>query len=482
MLKMSLGDHPCDWRTDRRPNVFGALWVVNTMGSLRRTIRLVARLSQLVPEAVCPGTLKIFLALALATASIKAATPTDWPRFLGPTGAAVVPESGVPLKWSDAENVLWKVMLPGPGSSSPIVISDKVFITCWSGYGDKEGADDMTNLTRHLLCLHRSDGRLIWEAKVPSKVAEDPWKGYLREHGYATHTPVTDGERVYVFFGKSGALAFDMAGRQLWQTSCGTDSGRMRWGSAASPILVGDLLIVNASDESQAIIGLDKNTGEVVWKAEGQFGMAYGTPSLHQHDGLTDLVIAVPLELWGLNPENGKLRWHAAHGLAGNVSPSLVRGGDIGYVFGGFPSTRSVAVKLGGKGDTTAEAVLWDSNTSSYVPTPIFKDGHLYVINDQGFATCIDARTGKDVYRERVLIGARGGGKPFYASPVLIGDKLVCVSRRDGTFIIAAKPEFQLISTNVLALDPTHFHGTPAISGDRLFLRSNQAIYCIGAK
>lgn len=428
------------------------------------------------------GDMKFVLTLALATASIHAATSTDWPRFLGPTGAAIVPESKVPLTWSDSENVLWKAMLPGPGSSSPIILGDKVFITCWSGYGDKEGADDMTKLTRHLLCLRKSDGTIIWEAKVPSTVEEDPWKGYIREHGYATQTPVTDGERVYVFFGKSGALAFDLTGRQLWQTSCGTSSGRMQWGSAASPVIVGDLLIVNASDESQAIIGLDKATGKVVWKAEGDFGMAYGTPTVYQHDDATDLVVAVPQELWGLNPESGKLRWYAAHGLVGNVSPSLVPGDDIGYIFGGFPSTRSVAVKLGGKGDTTASAVLWDSNTSSYVPTPIFKDGHLYVINDQGFATCIDARTGKDVYRERVLIGARGGGKPFYASPVLIGDKLVCVSRRDGAFVLAAKPEFELISTNVLALDQSHFHGSPAVSGDQLFLRSNQAIYCIGTR
>ncbi|MBL9133837.1 MAG: PQQ-binding-like beta-propeller repeat protein [Verrucomicrobiaceae bacterium] len=426
--------------------------------------------------------MKFILALTLASTSVHAATSSDWPRFLGPTGAAIVKESNVPLTWSDSENIAWKAEMPGPGSSSPIVLGDKVFITCWSGYGDKEGANDMTKLTRHLLCLSKADGKVVWEAKVPSTAEEDPWKGYLTEHGYATHTPVTDGERVYVFFGKSGALAFDMNGKQLWQTSCGTSSGRMRWGSAASPVVVGGLLIVNASDESQAIIALDKTTGKIVWKAEGQFGMAYGTPNVYTHDGVSDLVIAVPQELWGLNPETGKLRWYAQHGLTGNVSPSLVPDGDKAYIFGGFPSTRSMAVKLGGKGDTTATAVLWDSNTSSYVPTPILKDGHLYVINDQGFATCIDAKTGKDVYRERVLMGARGGGKPFYASPVLIGDKLICVSRRNGAFILAAKPKYEMIRTNVLSLDASQFHGTPAVSGDQIFLRSDKAVYCIGAR
>lgn len=430
--------------------------------------------------------MKPFLTLFLATASLQSAT-TDWPRFLGPTGAAIVQESTAPLTWSDSENIVWKAQMPGPGSSSPIVFGNKVFITCWTGYGDKEGANDSSKLTRHLICLGRADGKVIWDAKVPSAAAEDPWQGFITEHGYATHTPVTDGERVYVFFGKSGALAFDMTGKQLWQTSCGTGSGRMRWGSAASPILVGDLLIVNASDEAQAIIGLDKKTGKIVWKAEGEFGMAYGTPNVFQRNGVTDLVIAVPQELWGMNAETGKLRWYATHGLSGNVSPSIIPGGDTAYVFGGYPATRSTAIKLGGQGDITANAILWSSNTSSYVPTPILKDGHLYVVNDQGFATCIDAKTGADVYRERVIessggSGRRGGGKPFYASPVLIGDKLVCVSRKNGAYIIAAKPKYELLGHNVLSLDNSQFNGTPAVSGDQLFLRSEKAVYCIGMK
>lgn len=432
--------------------------------------------------------MKSLTALFFASISLHAAPSTDWPRFLGPTGAAVVTESAVPLKWSDSENIVWKAEMPGPGSSSPIVHGDKVFVTCWTGYGDKEGANDMSQLTRHLICLNRADGKVIWDAKVPTAAQEDPWQGFITEHGYATHTPVTDGEHVYVFFGKSGALAFDMNGKQLWQTSCGTSSGRTRWGSAASPVLHGDLLVINASDEAQAIIGIDKKTGKILWKAEGEFGMAYGTPNFIQRDGVTDLVIAVPQELWGLNPETGKLRWHAVHGLSGNVSPSVIPGGDTAYVFGGYPATRSAAIKLGGKGDITANAILWSSGTSSYVPTPILKDGHLYVVNDQGFAICMSVTTGEEVFRERVMEnsssggGRRGGGKPFYASPVLIGDKLVCVSRKNGAYILAAQPKFQIVGHNVLSLDGSQFNGTPAISGGLLILRSDKAVYCIGSK
>ncbi len=436
--------------------------------------------------------MKPLLALLLLSAPLHAATSaTDWPRFLGPTGAAVVAESKAPLQWNETQNIRWKAAMPGPGSSSPIVSGTKVFVTCWTGYGDKEGANDMQALTRHLVCLDRATGKVLWDAKVPSAAPEDPWQGFITEHGYATHTPVTDGERVYVFFGKSGALAFDMEGRQLWQTSCGTSSGDRRWGSGASPILVGDVLVVNASDESQTIYGLDKKSGQVRWKAEGEFGMAYGTPNVYQHDGTTDIMIAVPQELWGINPETGGLRWYATHGLSGNVSPSVIPGGDTAYVFGGYPATRSTAIKLGGKGDITANAILWSSNSSSYVPTPVLKDGHLYVVNDQGFALCIDAATGKDVYRERVMEnsgasggGGRrgGGGKPFYASPVLIGDKLLCVSRKNGTYVLAAKPKFEVLGHNVIAGDESQFNGTPAVSGDALILRSEKAVYCIGTK
>lgn len=428
------------------------------------------------------------LSLALAAPTLLPAAGNDWPRFLGPTGAAIVTESKVPLRWSDTENLRWKTDLPGPGASSPIVLGERVFITCWTGYGDKPGAGngsnpgDMRDLVRHLLCLSRADGTVLWDARVPSAAAEDPFTGFITEHGYATQTPVTDGERVYVFFGKSGALAFDLQGKQLWQTSCGTGSGERRWGSAASPIVHGNLLIVNANDESQTIFGLDKQTGKVVWKAEGDFDMAYGTPNVLKRDGVEDLVLAVPKELWGMNPATGKLRWFATHGLTANVSPCIVAGGDTVYVFGGFPATRSLAIRLGGKGDLGPGAILWDSSSSSYVPTPILKDGHLYVINDQGFALCIDAKTGKDVYRERTTMGSRGGGKPFYASPVLIGDKLVCVSRRNGAFILAAKPKYELLATNEFASDTTHFNGTPAVSGDLLILRSNKAVYCVGAR
>jgi outer membrane protein assembly factor BamB len=147
-------------------------------------------------------------------------------------------------------------------------------------------------------------------------------------------------------------------------------------------------------------------------------------------------------------------------------------------------------MKLGGKGDVTAANKLWESGSSSYVPTPVLHDGHLYVISDQGFALCLDAKTGAEIYRERALEGTdaqgggrrRGGGKPFYASPVLVGDRLYCVSRKNGTVVLRAAPKFEKLATNVLAGDTSQFNGTPAVVDDQMFLRSERALYCISAK
>lgn len=404
---------------------------------------------------------------------------------MGPNGVAAVKEAAVPLTWSEKENVAWKFEAPGPGSSSPIVMGNRVIFTCWSGYGDKEGAKDPAKLKRHLICLNLADGTKLWETVVPSTTTEDPFEGFITEHGYATHTPVSDGEQIYAFFGKSGAYAFDMDGKQLWHTPLGTGSGSRRWGSGGSPILYKDTVIMNATDESKALYALDKKTGKQIWKAGGdKIDLAYGTPSLMESGGRTDLVFAIAEEVWGLNPETGKMRWFATHHLPGNVSPGLIQDNDRFYLYGGYPTQGSVAIKLGGEGDVTESHVLWTSKSSSYVPTPILHEGRLYVVNDQGFALCMDAKTGEDIYRERAIDsgGGRGRGKPFYASPVLIGDRLYCVSRRGGTYVIAAKPVFEKLAHNVIAGDDSQFHGTPAVSGDSLLLRSERAVYCIRAK
>jgi hypothetical protein len=184
-----------------------------------------------------------------------------------------------------------------------------------------------------------------------------------------------------------------------------------------------------------------------VWKAEANsLELCFGTPALVDSEGgRTDLVLAVPGDLWGLNPDTGKLRWLAETGIDGNVSPSVVAADGVVYSTGGFPRMGSVAVRAGGKEDVTQTNILWSSQNASYVPSPVVHNGHLFVVSDQGFATCMEAKTGKLVYKER-LPGASStgrGGKPIYASPVLANGHLYAVSQRNGTFIIDSKTRIQ---------------------------------------
>jgi outer membrane protein assembly factor BamB len=417
--------------------------------------------------------------LTLLTAAVESAA--DWPRFRGPGGLGLG-ESAVPLEWSDETNLLWKTPLPGPGSSSPVIHGDDVFVTCYSGYGvpgDRGG--ESAKLVRHLVCIDRARGAEKWRRDVPAELPEDAYEGYLTEHGYASSTPVVDADAVYAFFGKSGVIAFDRAGTELWRVGVGKESSNRRWGSAASLIRHGDLVIVNAAEESQSIRGLDRRTGREVWKAEAAaLELAYGTPSIVRlADGREELVVAVPSEVWGLDPATGKIRWHATHALTGNVSPSVLVDGDVVYVFGGFRSAGSLAVRAGGTGDVTKSHVLWTSKSSSYVATPLLHEGHLYWIDDRGQAFCTNAKTGEQVYRSRVA-EISGGGRPVYASPVLSDGRLIVATRWSGTLILPAKPEYAVVACNRFAGDESDFSGTPAIADGRLYLRSGRFLYCVG--
>ena len=425
-------------------------------------------------------TVLVFGMALLAAVPEPSSASGEWPRFRGPDGSGIAAADAKPATtWSTTSHLKWRVALPGPGSSSPIIWGERVFITCYSGYGDGSSGDGTAKLQRHLVCLQRDTGKVLWDKSVPAQLPEDEYSGNLREHGYASNTPVTDGERVVVFFGKTGVLAFDFEGRQLWQVNVGKQSSNRRWGSAASPILWQNTVIVNAAEEGRSVLALDKVTGKEVWKAEvNSLELSFVTPVLVEcAGGRSDLALAVPGEMWGLNPATGKLRWFAQTGITGNVSPSVVAADGVVYATGGYPRQGTIAVRAGGKGDVTQTNVLWSSQSASYVPSPVVCQGHLFVVSDQGSALCLEAKTGKLVYKER-LPGVTGA-KPFYASVVLADGHLYATSRRNGTFVIQAAPTFTLVAQNKLDGDDTDFNGTPAIVGHQLFLRSNRFVYCI---
>ncbi len=420
--------------------------------------------------------------LAVLALSALTASAGDWTRFRGPNGSGIATEANVPTVWSDSKNLQWKTALPGRGSSSPIVCGERVFVTSYSGYGDGRADGSPDKLQRHLLCLERQTGKILWDKAVVAELPEDPYQGFITEHGYASSTPVTDGERVYVFFGKTGVLAFDVTGKLLWQVNVGKQSSNRRWGSGASPLLYKNMVIVNAAEESRSLRALDTLTGKELWKAGAEsMELCFSTPALVECAGRTDLVVAVPGELWGFNPDTGKLRWFAQTGIRGNVSPSVVAGDGVLFVTGGFPQSGTVAVRAGGQGDVTKTHVLWSIEAASYVPSPIVQGDHLYFVSDKGVTMCLEAKTGKLVSKEPLpgITSTGRGGKPVYASPVLAGKQLYAVTRRKGAFVLNAAPQMTVVAQNSFAGDDSDFNATPAVSGNQLFLRSNKFIYCL---
>lgn len=410
---------------------------------------------------------------------------TNWPRFRGPGGSGLSSDPAVPLEWSGTKNLKWTLDLPGPGSSSPIVWGERVFVTSYSGYGDGKKPDAKPlDLLRHLHCVDLRTGRLLWTASEAATRAEDPFDGFLPEHGYASSTPATDGERVYCFHGKNGVFAYDFEGRRLWSAPTGALSSGMVWGSASSVVLAGEAVIINAGDEARAVIAFDKLTGKELWRMEHpMLEQTYNTPVLQTvGPGRTDLIVAFRDEIRGLDPVDGRVRWFSRSPVGGNLSGSPLAISDNRIaVFSGFPRTLGTVFRGGGEGDRSGEALLWESTKAkSYMPIPLEHNGLLYWITEDGIASCARPENGELLYRERLDTASKDGkGMAFYASPVLVGEHLLGVSRNAGTFVIAAKPQFELVRINRIEGDPTRFQGTPAISAGHLILRSEKALYAI---
>jgi hypothetical protein len=410
------------------------------------------------------------LALLITFALTATAPAEDWARFRGPDGQGISAET-IPLTWSKDKNVTWTFALPGEGSSSPIVVAGRVFVTCYSG----SGAD----AKRHIVCLDADSGEELWQDALDGPKREDDYRGYLTEHGYASGTPVSDGKNVFAFFGKAGVAGWTVDGKKLWHKDLGQMSSNREWGSGSSPVLFGNILIVNASEESRAIIGLNAETGEELWKAEyNRLELCYATPVLTKGEGdVMEAVISMPGEVWGLNATSGKIRWFCEIDNGGNVSPSVVVGEDAFYTFGGYPTQQTNAIRRPGRKDITETHRIWQARDSSYVPTPLLFENHLYWVNDRGQSFVVNAETGETVTRER-LRNLKSGGRAVYASPIKSGNHLYVVTRRSGTYVFEATPEMKQVATSD-PLDESDFNATPAISGGKIYLRSNEAIYCV---
>ncbi len=411
-------------------------------------------------------------AMALAILSLAVFARADWTRFLGPNGDNVSDEKGLPDTWSATSNVVWKTALPGFGSSSPITLGDKVFVTAYSGYGlSKDDVGKQEDLARHLVCLERATGKIVWDKSVKAALPEQNFPpSQINLHGYASSTPVTDGKLVYVFYGRSGVYAYNLKGEVAWHKEVG--SKLHAWGSGASPILVGDLLVVNASVESQSLVALNKTTGDEVWRAKG-INSSWCTPALLQtKDGKQELLVSVEKKVLGIDPATGKELWTCV-GVQDYICPSVTTHGDVAYVTGARKSV-TMAIRGGGRGDVTKTHKLWEINKGSLVSTPVYQDGLLYLVNHAGIAYCLKADSGEIVYESRVQ-----GLGTVYASLLLADGKLYTVSRDKGAVVLAVGTEFKELSRPNLD-DKSIFDATPVASNGQLLLRSDKFLYCIG--
>ena len=424
----------------------------------------------------------LFMVTAIGLMQCNQLEAQDWRQFLGKGGAATSEKANLPLEWDVSTNIKWKTKLPGPGASSPIIVGNKVFLTCYSGYGDKSEGK-IEDLMRHLLCFDRKGGKILWQKAFDNSSVkdEDPYKSFITHHGYATNTPVSDGKSVFVFLGKPGLFAFDLDGKQLWKKEIEYKANETRWGSASSPVLLGDNLFLNAIEECGKVFSIAKADGEIKWEFKAETTLAYTTPNfVTAANGDVEMILPVPKRVIGLDPANGSQKWYATNRFEGESNATAIVDKDITYIYGGFRSVGSMAIRAGGQGDVTKTHVLWNTRDTSYVSTPILKDKHLYWIDEKGIAYCVKADSGERIYRTRVA-GVKGGrGIKFFASMISAGDHMFAVSRSSGTFVIKTSPEYELVSHNKIEGDNSEFNGTPAISGNQFFIRSNKFLYCIG--
>ena len=463
------------------------------------------------------------LLVTLALIAPVAAQSRDWPCFRGPDHNGVARDGNPPTTFGSEQNLAWRTELPGPGASSPIVLGDRVYVTCYSGFGSHlDDGGDKAKLTHHLVCVWRENGKVVFDKTVPGPLETDPPKIQISSHGFASPTPATDGKAIFAYFGHAGVVAFDPEGKILWQADLGkpdpkapkrTNAVRqkgkelpLRWGSAASPVLHENLVIVNASEQSNSIRALDKQSGELVWKYESaNLEGCASTPAVVGEGDDAVAVISLGGAIWGLGAKDGKMRWLVETRTIGGMSPTPVVRGDVVFAFGGMGS--GFALKHAGEDDPKtlkerlaptdlsvdvenvqgpeAKApevpdnprIVWKGADNLDVPSPVLHDGKLFLVDSKGMFACVDAKNGDQLQKGR-LEGRTGG---VYASPVIAGGHLYVVTRKRGVFVYALDVAPKKVARCRFEGDDSKFDASPAISGDAMFLRSNRYLYGIAA-
>lgn len=413
--------------------------------------------------------MKHTLTLIFALGSFVSLHAENWPMWRGANGDGTCAEAGLPEKWSQTENVVWKVELPERGNSTPVVWGDKVFVTQAI---EKEGK-------RLLLCFDKKTGKQLWDAGTIYREPE-------LTHGtnpYCSASPATDGERVVVFFASAGVFCYDMNGKELWKR---TDLGKQHhiWGNGTSPVLAGDRVFLNfGPGENTVLYCFDKKTGKTLWQHKEPGGASgegevkkwlgsWGDPLLRKVGGREELMMGYPTRACAFDPQSGKELWTAS-GLTNLVYNSPLYADGVMIAMSGYNGA-ALAVKAGGSGDVTESHRVWHlPKVSQRIGSGVVHDGYHYILSDGGIAECRDLKTGAMVFQERL----KGNN---WSSLVLSADgKCYAANQIGDCFVFKASPRFELLATNSLG---EKIIGSIAVSEGRLFIRGYKHLWCIGGK
>jgi outer membrane protein assembly factor BamB len=412
----------------------------------------------------------LVFAIAITIAFPLQAAENDWRQFRG-AGAHGASDSALPVSWSSQQHLLWKAELPGRGASSPVVIGEQIFLTAFSGYGiSATDPGEKQSLRLHVLCIDREAGKLIWNESIAAAATEQTASRRVVDHGYASSTPACDESGVYAFFGPSGVVAYTLDGKKKWQKDVGQKTAG--FGSASSPSIFDDLVIVNASIEGETVYALDKATGEERWKIEN-VERSWTTPLVAEtKDGQSELVINQKNVIRGFDPKTGEELWTCG-GIEDYIVPCAIAKDGIAYCLGGR-SNRAIALRLGGRGDVTESHRLWVARIGANVTSPILYKDRLYWSSDKGIANCLNAKTGEEIFQERLPTRER-----VYGSVVRAGNKLYTPTRDAGVIVWAIGDTYEQLAQNQFSDDNDPFNATPAITGSRLLLRTDSFLYCV---
>lgn len=416
----------------------------------------------------------------------------NWPALRGADGRGISAETGLPTSWSATENIAWKIALPGRGHSSPIVWDDRIFVTT-AVKGDEVAGHsavkhtfngqpflhpDSTDATfKHeyrLLAIDAGSGKIVWN-RLAAEMA--PFDDRHRAGSFASPTAVTDGERVYAYFGTPGLFAYDFDGELVWSAELGR-MATLGMGVGTSPVLYDGLVIVQADIEhgdDSFIAAFAADSGEEVWRVARPVEVSWTTPLLVEHEGRSELVTAGNQWLISYDPKSGRELWRVK-GLESNAIHRPLSHDDLVILTAGYPTKVVKAVRLGGEGDLTGtDHVAWTYNKgTAYVTSNLSYDGLVYLTADNGVITCLDADTGEVVYE--------GGRMPvpqrFFSSAVAYEGKFLMPGQDGEVFVIRAGPEFEVLGTNSMG---EQIWTTPAISSGRIYIRTLEHLWAIGA-